>query len=288
MSAEIKYTAICRNNQLLIFDGLSAAEKQTGRWLYEDVSDFANSIGRYNYCTRYLVKSKVMLVALLKEIENECRAGVLFPALHFECHGDPEKGLWLASSNEHISWHDLAQLVAPINSAARNNVSLILATCHGFVIREAVNLKAPCPFHFMIAPSQEVSAGVVYDSFVPFYKEMISTGELNAAILHLNERFERFIAGEWFYTAIARFYINSYSYKDKQEIINLIIDDEVAKAGYRNHELVRAARAKAKKVVSSPRQFYMELEKAFLHGRSMVSYEDIKKFIDHHKKSKGN
>ncbi|MEW5547092.1 hypothetical protein [Pseudomonas soli] len=286
MPVEIKYTAICRNNQLFIFDGLNSKDSQTGRLLDEDIRDFANSIGRYNYCTRYVIKSRVMLVALLKDIESECRAGVLFPALHFECHGDPEKGLWLAAPDEYITWPDLAQLVAPINSATRNNTSLILASCHGFAIREAVKINTPCPFHFMIAPNQKVNAGVIYDSFVPFYKEMISTGELNTALLHLDSKFQRFISGEWFYTTISHFYINSYSFKDKQEIINHIIDDEVAKAGYRNHELVRTARAKAKKVISSPKQFYMTLERLFLHGRSTVSYEDIRKFIDHHKSLK--
>lgn len=172
MVVEISYTAVCRNNQLFIFDGLSPGESQTGRRLHEDITDFANSIGRYDYCTRYVVKSRVVLVAHLKAIENECKAGVLLPALHFECHGDEEKGLWLSASREYIPWSDLAALIAPVNAATRNNVSVILASCESFKLSEYVDIKLPCPFHFLIAPNQEIEAGATQDSLLPFRRRL--------------------------------------------------------------------------------------------------------------------
>lgn len=280
MTAELTYTATCRNNQLLILDGLTDGESQTGRRLHEDVTDFANSIGRHNYCTRHVIKNRNMLVAVLKAIETECKASVLFPALHFECHGDGEKGLWLAASNEYISWQDLAILITPVNAATRNNVSVILASCESFKLCESVDIKSPCPFHFMIAPNQKIEAGATQDSLLPFYKEVILTGEFNKALAYLDPKFMYFIAGEWFYTRIASFYSNHYSAKDKQEIMKQMIDAEVAKAGYSNRQLIRSIRPKVKKFLSDQKEFYQAVESQFLHGSTNVPYADLKKFID--------
>lgn len=285
MAVEITYTAICRNNQLFIFDGLNEGESQTGRRLHEDITDFANSIGRYDYCTRYIVKSRVGLVAHLKAIENECKAGVLLPALHFECHGDEEKGLWLSASREYIPWSDLAALIAPVNAATRNNVSVILASCESFKLSEYVDIKLPCPFHFLIAPNQEIEAGTTQDSLLPFYKEVVSTGALDKALTHLDGRFKRFIAGEWFYTQICSFYTYHYSSKHRQEMMSLMIDSEVAKAGYSNRQLIRSIRPKVKKFLSDPKEFYLAVERGFFHGQTHVPYADIKKFADHNKPS---
>ncbi len=286
MAVEITYTAVCRNNQLFIFDGLSEGESQTGRRLHEDVTDFANSIGRYNYCTRKIVKSRNVLVAILKAMEKECRSGVLLPALHFECHGDQEKGLWLAASKEYIPWQDLANLIAPVNVAARNNVSVMLASCHDYKVCESVDIKLPCPFSFMIAPSEEIEVGAIQDSLLPFYKEVVSTGELGNALTHLDSRFKRFIAGEWFYTRFSGFYTHYYSAKDKQAIMNQMIDNEVAKAGYSNRQLIRSVRPKVKKFLSDPREFYYSVERVFFHGQTNVPYDEMKNFIDYKKSFK--
>lgn len=286
MVVGISYTAVCRNNQLFIFDGLSQGESQTGRRLHEDIADFANSIGRYNYCTRYVVSNRAMLVAYLKVIESECKAGVLLPALHFECHGDEMKGLWLAASKEYIPWKDLASLIAPVNAATRNNVSVILASCESFKLSESVDVRFPCPFHFLIAPNQEIEAGTTQDSLLPFYKEVVSTGELDKALTYLDGRFKRFIAGEWFYMQISSFYTYHYSAKRKQEIMNQLIDSEMAKAGYSNRQLMRLIRPNAKRFLSDPKQFYLAMERVFFHGQTHVPYADIKKFVDYNKLSK--
>lgn len=286
MADALTYTAVCRNNQLFIFDGLRADESQTGRRLHEDVTDYANSISRYKYCTRYAIKNRAMLVAILKAIEFECRSGVLFPALHFECHGDEDRGLWIAASDEYITWKELAAMIVPVNAACRNNVAVVLATCHGFTLRQSVDLQTPCPFQYMIAPNQEISAGEIHDSLLPFYKEVITTGELEAAITHLDSKFQRFISGEWFYTLIASFYIHNYSLKVKEEMMSTMIDNEVAKAGYSNRQLIRRSRVKIKQFLKDPRQFYNALERLFFHGQMLVPYEDMKKFIDDQKSKK--
>lgn len=283
MPVELNFTAICRNNQIFIMDGLSADEFQTGRKLHEDIVDYGRTINRINHCSHFKIKSKTALVGYLKAMETECKAGVLMPHIHFECHGDEYKGLWLAGSGEFIPWPELASLIAPLNAASRNNLSVMLATCHGYQLAKGVNVKDPCPFHFMIAPNEEISAGAIYDSALPFYKEVISTGELNTALGHLDNRFKRFIAGEWFYTMVASFYINNYGAKARAAMVEEMVDNEVKSAGHHNRQLVRASRARAKKHLANPQNFYNTMCRSFFHGQIQIPYEEMRKFVDHHK-----
>ena len=280
MSNDLSFTLICKNNQLVILDCLSKDEG-AGRRLDEDINDFSRTVGRTGYCRRYVVGNRITLVAALKAIEQDCKTGTLFPALHFECHGDEERGLWLARSGEYISWFDLAKLIAPVNAATRNNTAVVLASCHGFKLKNEVSIKAPSPFHFLIAPDQEINAGAISDSVLPFYKVMIETGELNIALSHLDSKFRKFMAGEWFYTNITHFLTNSFNAKARAKMVEQAIDVAAAKQGFKNREQLRAYRAHAKKGLSNTSNLYKTVEKSFLHGQGKVPYEDIKRFVDY-------
>lgn len=283
MAVELICTATCRNNQLFIFDGLDAGESQTARQLHEDIADFANSIGRYNYCTHIVIESKEMLAAYFELMEVDCRAGTLFPALHFECHGDEQRGLWIAANKEYVSWPELAALIAKLNAATKNNIAVVLATCHGFALRRSVQIKNPCPFHFMIAPNQVINAGAIKDCILPFYKEVISSNGLNAAIKYLDSRFKRFIAGEWFYSIVGIFFTENLTGQSKKYIIETMVSNAVRMAGHSSAELIKSHRALAKHHTSNPEIIYNFLERNFFHGQSYIPYEDMKNFVDYQK-----
>jgi len=280
---EISYTSVCRNNRLIILDALNKSEGQTGRRLHEDINDFSSSLGRNNYCTRYEIEDRAMLIAVMKMLETQCKAGVLFPALHFECHGDAEKGLKLAASGEYVSWLDLSTLIAPLNTATKNNIAVVLASCHGFSLKSAVNVKEPCPFNYLIAPSQEITAGALSDSILPFYKVLMETGELNQALKLLDNSFQQLISGEWFYKKIVIFFTINYTSKAKLEMVERIINNEVVRLGYQNRERIRAVRAIAKKRLANPQDLYESLEKNFFHGKASVPYANIKKIVTYQK-----
>lgn len=284
MGVELTYTAVCRNNGLTIFDGLSADELQTGRRLYEDVTDFANSIGRSCYCTRYVIGDRHMLVAVLKLVENECRSGTLFPALHFECHGDVRKGLLLARSKEYIPWADLMSLIAPLNAATRNNTAVVLASCNGYELSSLVSLRGGSPFHFVIAPNEEMTAGALIDTLLPFYREVMSTGDLSTAISHLDVGFKHFVCGERLYSAVASFMINNFTAKLRQEMVEEMVSNEMARLGYQNRDLVRIARSRARKYLANPRNFFRRLSKEFFHGQEPVPYDNFEAFVKDQKR----
>lgn len=283
MAVEISYTETCRNNNLIIFDGLGATDPKTGRRLHEDITDYANSIGRYGYCVHHVIKNKNMLAAHLKAIEVECKAGVLLPALHFECHGDSEKGLLISPSGEFVPWLELANLIAPLNAATKNSVAVVMATCHGYKLAGEVHPGMPCHFNFLVAPDRRIKTGALQDSLLPFYKEIISTGELRLALLHLDSGFQKFIAGEFFYREMAAFYANTYTAKTKREMTEKAVSNKLKREGNYSPQGIKAARDQAKRHIRNPEAVYQLLERRFFHGHNHVPYEEMESFVEYQK-----
>lgn len=277
---ELTYTSLSRNNGLIIFDALAEAEMQTGRRLHEDLLDYCQEIGRQGYCTYYKIKSKQMLIAALKMVLTECKAGVLYPVLHFECHGDQDKGLYVHASKEYITWEELIRHIAEINQATKNNTGVVLAACYGFEISKFVTFAAPCPFNYVVASQDEIQAGQLRDVILGFYKATVQSGDLQGGLVLLDNRLKLFHCGEWFYTTLATFMVTSFNATGRREIVEQIVSSQVAKAGYRNRELVKAARAKAKKFVKSPQGFYKHASLTFFHDKTPISYEDFHAFVE--------
>lgn len=277
---ELTFTSICRNNGLIILDALPAEEMKTGRRLHEDIFDFCNQIKRPGYCTYHPIQSKQMLYAVLRAVHTECRAGVLFPILHFECHGDADKGLYIAASTEHVAWAELIGLIAEINAATQNNTGVVLASCFGFEISKHVTFQAPCPFNFVVAAHAEIKAGQLQDIMLAFYKEPVESGDLRGGLAALDSRMRAFICAEWFYRTFATFMVQHFNHAGRSAIVEAIVSSQVAKAGYESRELVRAARAKARKFVKSPQSYFRYASRMFLHNKVLVSFEDFNAFVE--------
>jgi len=277
---ELTYTSIIQNNGLIIFDALAESEMQTGRRLDEDLLDYCQEIGRQGYCTYYKIKSKQMLIAALKVVLTECKAGVLYPVLHFECHGDPNEGLYIHASKEYVAWEELIQHIAEINQATRNNTGVVLAACYGFEISKFVTFVSPCPFSYVIAPQNELQAGQLQDVILDFYKVIMKSGDLQRGLVLLNSQLKLFHCGEWFYNTLASFMITNFNAKCRSELVEQIVSNQVAKAGYRNRDLVKATRAKAKKFVKSLQGFYKHASLTFFHSKVPIPYESFHAFVE--------
>lgn len=276
----LTYTSVSRNNGLIIFDALAESEMQTGRRLQEDLLDYCQEIDRQGYCTYYKIKSKQMLIAVLKMVLTECKAGILYPVLHFECHGDRNEGLYIHASREYVAWEELIRHIAEINQATRNNTGVVLAACYGLEISQFVTFASPCPFSYVIAPQNEIQAGQLQDVILGFYKVVVQTGDLEGGLALLDDQLKLFHCGEWFFSTSSTFMVRNFNSKGRSEIVEQIVSSQIAKAGYRNRELVKASRAKAKKFVKSLQGFYKNASLTFFHGKMPIPYEYFQTFVE--------
>lgn len=277
--SDLVFVSSFSNNVLVIIDGLGDDDQQNGRWLEETVNDFSNRLHRPGYCTRFRVYDTKELYAVLKKIETDCKTGVTKPVLHFECHGDPEKGLLLARSGEYVGWQTLLRLISGINAASRNNTGLVLASCHGFEIAKLVRINQPCPFHFVLGPDIAVTAGELKGEMTAFYKMIMATNDLNAAIGELEPQYKRFLCTEWFYREFAIFVIKNFSGKAKSAMAEDILDNLVAMGGNRR---LKDLRKRVKEHIKTPATAFRDASKMFLHNKQPVSYDQFEAFVKSH------
>lgn len=273
---ELVFSSSFSNNVLVILDGLGDGEKQNGRWLEETVNDLSAIIHRPSYCTRYRVYGAKELYAVLKMIETDCKAGITKPVLHFECHGDAKKGLFLARSGEYVDWRTLIHLISGINVASRNNTGLVMASCDGFEITKLVRIDQPCPFHFVLGPDTSVLAGNLYDEMTAFYRMILATDNLNAAMGELGEQYKSFLCTEWFYREFAVFVIRHFSGKAKSAMTEDIIGKLVAMRTARN---LKDLRKRVKEHIKTPEITFRDASRTFLHNRQPVSYAQFESFV---------
>ena len=263
-----------KNNGLIIFDALATGEMQTGRRLNEDVLDATQALGRNGYCTYYKITSKQMLVSALQLTLIECGVGVLFPILHFECHGDREKGIYLHACDEYVGWPELIEHIGAINKACDNNAAVVLATCYGFEISKHVAFMKPCPFNFVIAPQNEVDAGQLRDLLPGFYSRIATSGDLGSGVRDLDPALEFFHCGKWFYTCLGS-YLARMNSKERQRMAETMVTYRRGKIGELTPEGIRATRANAKSVMTDLEGFYLEAASTFFHGAVPITYEDF-------------
>lgn len=108
-------------------------EFQTGRILKEDVLDrLGAGPGAPSLDIELrIAESKADLLAILADVETQTQQSRKTPMLHFEIHGLTDgKGFAMLNGDE-VHWTELADPLARINHACRNNLILVLATCEG-------------------------------------------------------------------------------------------------------------------------------------------------------------
>jgi hypothetical protein len=131
----------------------------------------------------------------------------------------------------------------------------------------------------VIGPTAEVSAGTLEDTLVTFYKVVIETGSLGRALENLDDGYKHFICAEWFYSTFASYLVHHFTAKDRLGLVEDIVSSEVAKAGYSNRELIRAARKKAQQLLRTPHTMFRHFCSRFLHGRLEISYEEFDSYV---------
>lgn len=90
------------------------------------------------------------------------------PVIHFSAHGN-EHGIAL-TSGEHVSWHELRQMLDPINDRMSEGLLVCFSTCSGYAgTRMSMYLEDIRPFWAVIGSGTNVSWGDALVGFTAFY-----------------------------------------------------------------------------------------------------------------------
>lgn len=276
MGKDLVFASTFHNNAVVILDCLGVDDLKTGRRLEESINDMSSALGRPAYCVRKRISSHAQLYAELKVVEQSCRMGVTKPVLHFEGHGDPVKGLLISGSGEYVGWDALTALLSVLNRACRNNLGVVLASCNGYAITKLVRINAPSPYHFLLAPNSEVSAGELYAVLTEFYREIIRSSDLNWAMAQVPTHYQRFLCTEWFYIEFAKFMKQNLYGKAKSAFVDTVLDAAMTQHGRQHMTPLRRA---VKEQVRTIQCLFESTVEVFLMGKAPAEFHHLEAFV---------
>lgn len=271
----LKYKAKYSTNYILIIDALSDGELQTGKTLDEDLHDLFVSRKEQFPRRRIKISDISAFRTIFEGLEHMCRYGTQ-PLIHVEAHGDKIKGLKIG--RDYLAWGELIKLVTPLNILTKNNCGLVLASCFGAEISKFLKINKPCPFNFVIAPSAEEKAGEIRDKMTRFYKELLSSGDFNSALVHIGENFVFFDSSKYFIEDALNYFAGQLVGKSAKALREKVISDVKREIG--NTEIdIKLLRDEVKKIIASPEDIYTHHAKIFLHGNIPMPYKDFESLV---------
>lgn len=172
-------------NKVYIIQSLFENDKKTGTNLYNDLlrwHEYQLKPFSSELIDVYDKKSfKESLDLIKRNIEQEKQ----IPYIHFEIHGNREG--FVISSNENISWNELADKLREINILIKNNLFISLATCYGAYIFNALTPFDKVPFYAYIGPDGEIFENDIEVCFNSYFEILLREFDFRPALEALNK-----------------------------------------------------------------------------------------------------
>jgi hypothetical protein len=207
-------------NAIVVLESLPEKER-TGKELYDSIIKrrMEQSLDSLRGGYRYIF-DKQQLVTYLSQLRESIKYENIKPIIHIEAHGSIE-GLHL-ESGEIISWEDLISIMRPLNVLSKNNLFLVLASCHGVNIGEYISVFSRVPFRGAIAPAEEVSKREIEEGFLAFYEVFFSNTliSIHDAITALNQGEDNrfmYIHAWYVFDFLWRKFLAMYKVKSKRD-----------------------------------------------------------------------
>lgn len=173
-----QYNCSVTVNRLYWITSLEANQLGTTRRVTEDLGPFFDKL-KLDYRFFHPQTAKELHLGLA-EIATDARTGVK-PIIHFDMHGDENRGLFIADSDEFIRWQELYEMLRLINEHSGNNLCVISTACYSSCIVNEIKFHQTCPFYIMISPEKDVLSGDLESNTFDFYAEIFRSGSITQA-----------------------------------------------------------------------------------------------------------
>lgn len=222
------------------------------------------------------ISNKEELTNLFHSLRAEMKNGFR-PILHFDMHGDKEKGLEIGASGEMVDWGLLNKSLQELNQITKNNLGIIILACYGFYAIKCVSILEPCPFFIMIAPPETITFGEIESSIVPFYTELFCSNRIDSARAILGDKYGYFHSDRLFFISFSRYIRNKCTGKGGRERREQLLTETITEKKLNNSRYMRRQLRKSIKSHISPTPQLMErYSSRFLHGKDCsVTFAEV-------------
>ncbi len=167
--------------QVWFVESLTEDDVHTARRLREDLQDLLTARAMR---LRVEIRSPVTRAQFF-EVLDELRASVatthLNPILDIECHGDAERGLFLADRT-FVPWRELKPTLEAINIASRCNLILVLGCCYGAYFGAKGRLYERAAINAYVAPTDRIRVETLKAGLHAFYDQLFTSLDITSAI----------------------------------------------------------------------------------------------------------
>lgn len=156
----------------------------------------------------------------ISKLTDEVELHHAFSILQIEMHGLDDKSGLAFPDDTTLTWQDLSFPLARLNKATDFNLLVCMSACFGGHSLSFVRPDGPSPCFGLIGPTHSVSPSELLGGFRSFYRELIITRDLNAALVKLHAHtlqeggYINITAEEWFFK-IADGYLKTYCTEER-------------------------------------------------------------------------
>lgn len=215
------------------------------------------------------IKSPEHLTAILSELTLHAANHGMRPMLHFDMHGDKDKGMLICNEeSEYVSWHKLITHLKELNKATHNNLIVVGAACYGLRAITSIKINDPVPFFVLLAPEGEVSLGFVEDNIPAFYRELFHSGELDPAYnKYLSNELKYFHCERMLFLVLLKYIKSSCKGKSARERREYLLTEILSQELERNKDNMKIVRKKIKDGIKPDKSLLDRYVKTFLVGK---------------------
>jgi len=261
-------TSVLHVNSLVWINSLRPDEAGATRRVLEDLCPFLDSIVvPYEVFTP---NNSVELISFLKGVAVVALQGSR-PIIYFDMHGSRSQGLWIASSEEFISWSSLVDVLRQINLATNNNLCVISAACFGLHVINSMTITKAVPFYILIAPENKISFGFVEDRMLKFYKSVFEELDVsNAHSLYLTPEFTLFHCEKMLAVSLTKYVLNHCFGKGGETRRERLLTEAIIERGLPNNRGTRRSlRGQIRDLVKPTEALLQKSADTFLVGRAV-------------------
>ncbi|RWQ31931.1 MAG: hypothetical protein EOS21_31415 [Mesorhizobium sp.] len=260
----------------------SLLDKEVGvtRRVVEDLEDLFHRVGMSQF-HRYAPQSAAELLQILDDLAGLARDRGLRPIIHFDTHGDKEKGIRIVQTGEFVPWSELIARFRAINSQTGNNLCVVSMACFSLHMVSKASLLEPTPWYIFAAPDEEVVAGFVEETVVPFYERVFVQRDIMQAFADFLEPKLQLIHCEEILFSALKAYLDKGVLGKAGDARRESLLSEAKTLGLTTGRTLRQTRLMIKKQIRADEHLLMRYVKSFLMGKP-VSYRmsDIKAAVE--------
>ena len=249
--------------------------KNTAELIRDGISDLSKNNIFYQNIHYVKCQNKPQLIEFLtKYLKKELKKN-LIPHLHFEFHGDEEKGLHTPLDNEYLSWSEFNNLLLKVNKLTRNNLGIFLLGCYGIGLRKELKVvtNTGSPYGFLIFSKGKIYEGQLKTRMKDFYRFLFIEKSLDVALEALQEDFDIILTKHLFSIQTASLFYKDLFGKNKSDFTEFLVTKLKDKSPIGTP--LRLIRRNAKARIKKMDQFYTNAGEKYLHGQKPIPYETI-------------